>query len=824
MSQTIDVGIDLGTTNSAVAVLRDVTAEVIRNNDGDQLTPSAVWADSRDRLHVGRRAKERSRSHPDSACVEFKLRMGSTDTVKTLAGRPMTPEALSAEVLRSLRSDVAQRLGHEPSAAVITVPAAFDLSACDATRRAAGLAGLKQAPLLTEPAAAAHTYGFQAADEDAMWLVYDLGGGTFDAAVIRLVDGEFSVVRHAGDNFLGGKIIDWRIVDELLIPAARRVPGLADLSRGNPRWAGAVAALKAAAEAAKVQLSRGDGADIEVELMDEDRRRHEFEYELQRSDIENLADPVITKSLNLCRDALAGLGMGSDDIAKVVMVGGQTLMPYLRQRVGAELGIALDFDEDPMTVVARGAAIFAGGQTVDQEPAAAPSSRGGYSVKLAYPRVGPDADPVVMGRVAGPDTALDALSVELVNDTSQPPWRSGRVRLTDRGHFSTSLWASRGRRHTYRIELSDQTGRMLSVSPGELTYTIGGVETDQTLGTTIGVGLDGNRMVPLIRQGAALPARHVVALRTTVTVHRGEAGGMIRIPVLEGRQSRGDRNRRIGRLEVQADQVARTVPAGSEIRLTIEVDASRLVTASADVPILGEVFDHTISLNTEEAPAFDDIAEQAAIEKARLAAVRERHLAAGSPLTELYLSRIDDERLAEETDDLVRAARTSPDDALAAQKRIIDLRVAIDAAEDELRWPELVQEAERTVAEAVGLVNTEGTERDRESLPAYASAIDAAIEARDPDLLRRRIDEMQQHVLRVLDRGPALQIMLFHELSRSRGNLRNPNEAGRLIAEGNRAIDGGEPERLRAINMQLREHMHEPDIQLNVFSTVDLFR
>ena len=193
-------------------------------------------------------------------------------------------------------------------------------------------------------------------------------------------------------------------------------------------------------------------------------------------------------------------------------------------------------------------------------------------------------------------------------------------------------------------------------------------------------------------------------------------------------------------------------------------------------------------------------------------------------MTELYLSRIDDERLAEETDDLVRAARTSPDDALAAQKRIIDLRVAIDAAEDELRWPELVQEAERTVAEAVGLVNTEGTERDRESLPAYASAIDAAIEARDPDLLRRRIDEMQQHVLRVLDRGPALQIMLFHELSRSRGNLRNPNEAGRLIAEGNRAIDGGEPERLRAINMQLREHMHEPDIQLNVFSTVDLFR
>lgn len=824
MSQTIDVGIDLGTTNSAVAVLRGVTAEVVRNNDGDQITPSAVWADSRDRIHVGRRARERSESDPDNACVEFKLRMGSTDPVRTLAGRSMTPEALSAEVLRSLRADAATRLGDEPSAAVITVPAAFDLGACDATGRAAQLAGLKQAPLLTEPAAAAHTYGFQSADEDAMWLVYDLGGGTFDAAVIRLVDGEFSVVRHAGDNFLGGKLIDWRIVDELLIPAAQRLPGLTDLARGDRRWVAAVAALKSAAETAKIRLSRGQSADIEIELLDDNRRRHEFEYELRRSDVEGLADPLITKSVNLCKDALTGLGVATDDIAKVIMVGGQTLMPYLRDRVGDELGIRLDFDEDPMTVVARGAAIFAGGQPLKEDPAAAPPAADGFTVKLAYPRVGPDIDPIVTGQVSGPTVALDQLSVELVNPHSEPAWRSGRIRLTDRGHFSTSLWASRGRRHTYRIELSDQTGRMLSVTPSELSYIVGGVETDQTLGTTIGVGLDGNRMIRLIKQGSALPARNVVALRTTVTVQRSEGGGMIRIPVLEGNHTRGDRNRRIGRLEVNADQVDRTVPAGSEIRLTIEVDSSRLVTASADVPILGEVFDHTINLNTEEAPDADDISQQADVERARLAAVRERQRATGSPVAGLHLSRIEEERLEEETDDLVQAARTSPDDALAAQKRIIDLRVAIDAVEDELRWPELVQEAEHTVAQARDLVNSEGSAGDRDNLPAYESAIRQAIESRDADLLRRRIDELQQHVFRVLDRGPTLQIMIFRELAEVRGGMRNPAQADRLIAEGHRAIDSGQPERLRTINPQLREQLHEPNIRLNVFSTVDLFR
>ena len=824
MSQTIDVGIDLGTTNSAVAVLRDVTPEVIRNNDGDQITPSAVWADGRDRLHVGRRARERSQSDPDNACVEFKLRMGTADPVRTLAGRPMTPEALSAEVLRSLRADAATRLGREPSAAVITVPAAFGLSACDATRRAAGMAGLTQAPLLTEPAAAAHTYGFQTADEDATWLVYDLGGGTFDAAVVRLVDGEFSVVQHAGDNVLGGKLIDWRIVDELLIPAAQRIPGLADLARGNPRWIAAVAALKSAAERAKIQLSRGRDTDIDIELIDDDRRRYPFTYELQRSDVESLADPLITKSINLCKDALARLGVAPGDIAKVVMVGGQTLMPHLRDRVGTELGIEPDFDEDPMTVVARGAAIFAGGRPLSEDPAAPPPVAGGFTVKLAYPRVGPDIDPVVTGQVSGGEGApLDRLSVELVNETSDPAWRSGRIRLTDRGHFSTSLWASRGRRHIYRIELSDQTGRVLPVTPNELSYIVGGVETDQTLGTTIGVGLDGNRMVPLIKQGSALPARNVVALRTTVTLRAGQGGGMIRIPVLEGHHARGDRNRRIGRLEVRADQVDRTVPAGSEIRLTIDVDASRLVTASADVPILGEVFDHTINLNTEEAPGFDDVAEQAGIELARLAAVRERHVSTGSPLAELHLYRIEDERLEQETRDLVRASRTSPDDAMAAQKRILDLRVAIDAAEDELRWPELVREAEHLIVQARDMVTASGTDNDRASLPAYEAAINQAIETRDADLLRRRIDELQQHVLRVLDRGPTLQILMFDELSRHRGSMRDAAQADRLIIEGRKAIDSGQPERLRTINPQLREQIQKPDVPLNVFSTVDLF-
>jgi molecular chaperone DnaK len=803
---TIDYGIDLGTTNSAIAVLRDVGTEVVKNNDNDETTPSAVWADRRGRLHVGGTARERSESDPDHTCTEFKLRMGTVDPVKTLAGVPMTPEMLSAEVLKSLRADVRRRLGEDVRSAVITVPAAFDLSACDATRRAAELAGLHSAPLLPEPTAAAHSYGFQATDENAMWLVYDLGGGTFDAAVIRLREGEFSVVRHAGDNFLGGKVIDWKIVDELLIPAAvGAAPALAGLSRGDARWAGAVAKLKRQAETAKIHLSQSETAWIELELEDGRGRRHDFEYELRRADVERLAEPIIARSINLCRDALTRLGIGPADLEKVIMVGGPTAMPYLRERLADPalgLGAPLEFDQDPMTVVARGAAVFAGGQPLEADPHAVPPAPDAYRARLEYPRVSPDVDPIVMGRIEGPGP-LAKLTVELVDQDGDPAWRSGKIRLTDRGGFSTTLWATRGRRHTYAIELADESGRLLPVTPDRLTYTVGGVEEGPVLGTTIAVGLDGNRMKPIVPQGTPLPARRVVSLRTTVTVQPGDTGSLLPVPVLEGVHARGDRNRRIGRIEVRAGDVARTLPAGSEVKLTVAIDTSRLITASLEVPLLDQVFEHTVNLATESAPTHAELTEMADAELGRLAEVRDRQRTAASPLAEIHLARIDDERLAQDATALVAASRASQDDALAAHKRLIDLRIAIDAVEDELRWPELVEEAEGVTAEIRDLVVAHGSESDRENLPMYERRITDAIESRDPDLLRQRLTELQEYALRLLDRGPVLQAMIFADLSERRSQMRSPSQADRLIAEGRKALDRGEPERLRTINMQL---------------------
>ena len=233
---TIDYGIDLGTTNSEIAVLEGTQPQIITNQEGATFTPSVVWIDKRNRLSVGRGPKQHQYEDEENTAAEFKLVMGDGEECKKTfpkSGREMLPEELSAEVLKSLKTDVNVKRGEDIQAAVVTVPAAFEIDQCDATREAAELAGLTQSPLLQEPVAAALAYGFQSAVDNEFWMVYDFGGGTFDAAVIQVRDGIIQVVNHAGDNYLGGQRIDWDIVNKKLIPQVEKQCSVTDFRRGN---------------------------------------------------------------------------------------------------------------------------------------------------------------------------------------------------------------------------------------------------------------------------------------------------------------------------------------------------------------------------------------------------------------------------------------------------------------------------------------------------------------------------------------------------------------------------------------------------------------
>jgi actin-like ATPase involved in cell morphogenesis len=389
---TIDFGIDLGTTNSAIAVLKGVSSEIIKNNFEADITPSAVCIDKKGTVFVGQRAKNSIFDRLDDTCIEFKLHMGTDRAYQfKSSGQSRRPEELSAEILKSLRADVQQRTGETVEACVVTVPAAFELNQCDATRKAAKLAGFKESPLLQEPVAAALAHGFQADREKAYWFVYDFGGGTFDAAVIKAEEGTVHVVNHGGDNFLGGSDIDWALVEHVLVPRILAEFNLKDFTRSNKAWRSALTKLKHFAEKAKIELSRSERTTLELcKFQDGEGEEIEFECELSRGDIIRVAEPVILRSVEICNRVLKEKNLSRDAVEKVILVGGPTLAPYFRELLESNLGIPLDHRVDPLTVVARGAAIFAGTQRFERR-AASPVAGGEYSVDLKYKPVGMDS-------------------------------------------------------------------------------------------------------------------------------------------------------------------------------------------------------------------------------------------------------------------------------------------------------------------------------------------------------------------------------------------------------------------------------------------------
>ncbi len=363
MRTTIDFGIDLGTTNSAIAVLKGITTEIIKNDEQSDLTASAVWIDRKGTVLVGEAAK-RKLTKGESVGIEFKRKMGtSSNHLFEKPNRRMKPEDLSAEVLKSLKNDVKRRLDEDLNAAAITVPAAFEMPQCEATQRAAQLAGISLCPLLQEPVAASLTYGFQGKeDEKEIWLVYDFGGGTFDAALMQMRDGIIQVLAHKGDNHLGGGLIDDAIVEQILIPELISQYNLPIFKRNDSTWRTKFAKLKSLTEEIKIKLSSRESINITIEDLGEDENGEEIylEYELAGKDVARLSEPYIRRSVSMCRELLREKKLGKGDISKILLVGGPTFAPYLREQLSDDkegLGIALDLSQDPMTVVARGAAI-----------------------------------------------------------------------------------------------------------------------------------------------------------------------------------------------------------------------------------------------------------------------------------------------------------------------------------------------------------------------------------------------------------------------------------------------------------------------------------
>jgi molecular chaperone HscC len=343
------IGIDLGTTNSLVAVWRDGKPEIIPNALGSMLTPSCVGMDDDGTVLVGEAARQRLQTHPHLTASLFKRYMGSEKTTR-LGKQDFRPEELSSMVLRSLKADAEAFLGHPVEEAIITVPAYFSDAQRKATRAAGQLAGLKVERLVNEPTAAALAYGIQDTSRETKFLVFDLGGGTFDVSILELFEGVMEVRASAGDNFLGGEDFVTVLVDAFYTRS-----GLAKALGSRTLDGGQRQRLRDEAERAKRALSCAPGARMAFAFEGTD-----YVWELDEDGFAALAEPLLQRLRTPVERALRDATIKASELDTVVLAGGATRMPLVRKLAARMFGRFPSVHLDPDHAIALGAAVQAG--------------------------------------------------------------------------------------------------------------------------------------------------------------------------------------------------------------------------------------------------------------------------------------------------------------------------------------------------------------------------------------------------------------------------------------------------------------------------------
>ncbi len=347
------IGIDLGTTNSCVAVLEGGEPKVIPNSEGNRTTPSVVAFKGEEEL-VGETAKRQAVTNVKNTISSIKRKMGTSEKVEA-NGKKYTPEEISAKILGKLKKDAESYLGEKVTKAVITVPAYFNDAERQATKNAGKIAGLDVERIINEPTAAALAYGLDKQDKLQTILVYDLGGGTFDVSILELGDGVFEVKSTSGNNRLGGDDFDERISD-YLVSEFKSEHGV-DLSKDKM----AMQRIKDAAEKAKKDLSGMTNAQISLPFIAQsDEGPLHMEMSLSKAKFEDLCRDLFDSTLEPVRKALKDAKLTSKDIDKVILVGGSTRIPYIQELVKKELGQEPNKGVNPDEVVAMGAAIQGG--------------------------------------------------------------------------------------------------------------------------------------------------------------------------------------------------------------------------------------------------------------------------------------------------------------------------------------------------------------------------------------------------------------------------------------------------------------------------------
>ena len=826
----IDYGIDLGTSNSAIARMENGEPIIKKSTTGSTQThttsscvsfkyyPPKKGKEEKRKTFVGNTAYRTLGSERLSAFrkndatlintfEEFKREMGSDEqyACKNM-GKSFSSEELSAEVLKTLKGYVRDE---EVNSIVITVPAKFKAYQKDATTKAAKLAGFQYCILLQEPIAASMAYGMDAKSIDGEWLVFDFGGGTFDAALMKASEGIMKVVDTEGNNHLGGKNLDLAIVDEIIIPYLEENYSIASILSDEVRTSLLRNAVKRFAEETKINLSPADKNQYDIltdEPIGEDDDGNEIEIDLSvtKEQYEVVIKPVFQRAIDLTKKLLKKNKMAGKDLSTILLIGGPTFSETLRNMVREQISKDIDISIDPMTAVATGAALMA--STKDIPVGIQKIDKSKVQLKLMYSTDTVEKEEKIGIRVLRDKTEGDIpekLFVEL--SRQDKGWSSGKIEIKGDAEI-LEVHLEQGKSNGFSINITDDKGSIFPSEPNSFSIIQGFKVAGSVLAFDLCIDVfeisaGKQHLINLkgLQKNQPLPAKGTGIFHTQKDIRPGNKSDQIRIPVYEdGVGTRAIYNDFRGKFVITGEGLPGLLPKGSEVELTIQVDESEMITVSTSFPYLE---DHFIDIKLSEY-------KRSAPEKKELERELNKALNALENLQEEYteLDLIKTEEIRSGLNRLGEQLDKGGSDAGMRDEILNDMREYlkdIDKLESDSEWPKVMQELKEALEHLEATKEQFGNDKAEQIVNQINDQVRSVIEKQDLKIAKDLTKQISAIDFALVDQGAGVAL----EISYIKGfdddfdmcDWKNRGEARQLINEAKNIINAN-----RATKQNLR--------------------
>jgi len=768
-TQKMMYGIDLGTTNSALVKMDQGNVQVIKNELQKDTTPSCVSFTKKGSIRVGesalngfrsdlRASLKKSQEPSTNTFIEFKRTMGTDKAYySSNIDRSYSSEELSAEVLKKLRTYI----DNDPvEAAVITVPAKFRQNQLDATQRAAELAGFKYVELLQEPIAASIAYSMERKNLNGFWLVFDLGGGTFDAALMKVENGVMKVLDTEGDNHLGGKNIDYRIVDEILLPYIREEYTIVNLENNPERMMILRDALKSLAEEVKIQLTVKDYYELltdEPICLDDNEDAIEVDMEITLKQFNIAAAPIYLRSIDIVKTILKRNNLEGHQLDTILLVGGATFSRSIRELLAAEICPRIETGIDPMIAVAKGAALFASTKNIPD--GIIPVQLNRTYLDLFYPETTTALEVQAGIKVTN---ATDNYTAELIR--SDGGWSSSTFPLKS-GKGIAPLLLKEGGPNTFRINLFSTNGEKIATEPSCFTIIQGGEFAHATLPYSICVDAYNSKrktnllaLLPGLEKNQQLPAKGKAVFFTSSDIQPGNKDCYIDISIYEGEpETRAIHNEPIGRVVITGNEIDQFLPANQELELSLEISASRGMNLSVYIPYIDETIEVQLPENKQKEYNAEKIKAEINRIREMIHNMQQEHQSGKKE----RLKVLDNELLSQQQ--LILNARGDYNTKTQVVERLRDIAMEVENIEFSQEWPKAQLELREAFEEAEENISANGNDSQKMFLMQLRRAADQAFLNKDIYVAQEVADRVRELSFQIIRKDPEIWVVFLND-------------------------------------------------------------